>query len=97
MSSPDRGVQNGRARPSSSRTENIALYKGEAEIARLVLGGRSAQWEALAAIWERDGLPRIDPMTGMRFWPAVQKYLYRRHGLLNDHVPATVDGVEQWP
>ena len=35
----------------------------------------------LAATWEREGLPRIDPMTGCRYWPAVRVFLDRRHGL----------------
>lgn len=73
-----------------------SLYKDEREIARLVLGGDAKGWSALAAIWEREGLPKIDPMTGKRFWPAVEKFLYRRHGLVVDDVPSKVDGAEQW-
>lgn len=72
------------------------LYKGEREISRLVLGDDARGWEELAAVWEREGLPKIDPMTGKRFWPAVQKFLYHRHGLVPDAVPSVVDGAEQW-
>lgn len=73
-----------------------SLYKDEREIARLVLGSDAKEWDALAAVWEREGLPRIDPMTGKRFWPAVEKFLYRRHGLVFDNVPSLIDGAEQW-
>lgn len=73
-----------------------SLYKDEHEIARLVLGEDAKGWHALAAVWEREGLPKIDPMTGKRFWPAVEKFLYRRHGLIVDDVPAKVDGAETW-
>lgn len=73
-----------------------SLYKDEREIARLVLGDNATGWGALAAVWEREGLPRIDPMTGRRFWPAVEKFLYRRHGLLVEAVPSNTDGAETW-
>lgn len=73
------------------------LYKDEREIARLVLGGDAKGWTELAAVWEREGLPKIDEMTGKRFWPAVEKFLYRRHGLIAEDVPSRADGVESWP
>lgn len=72
------------------------LYKSEAEIAQLVLGGSVTDWAALAHVWEREGLPRIDPMTGLRFWPAVESFLLRRHGLSNSSVPTQADGSETW-
>lgn len=80
----------------SSVRSSIALYKSEDEIARLVLGDDLKQWKALAAVLEREGLPRIDPMTGRRFWPAVERFFFRRHGLSAEIVPSRVDGVEQW-
>ncbi len=73
-----------------------SLYKSEAEIATLVLGDRAPLWPDLAVIWEREGLPKIDPITGMRFWPAVDLFFKRRHGLIRQHVPAQADGVETW-
>jgi hypothetical protein len=80
-----------------AKTRDLSsLYKSEDEIARLVLGDDLKQWKALAAVWEREGLPRIDPMTGRRFWPAVERFLYRRHGLSSEIVPSRVDGIEQW-
>jgi len=36
---------------------------------------------AWAAVLERDGLPKIDPLRGGRFWPAVRQWFLDRHGL----------------
>lgn len=77
--------------------DNSPLYLSEAAIAHRVLGSKSkARWEALAATWEREGLPRIDPMTGCRYWPAVRVFLDRRHGLGQVVLPSTADGAENW-
>jgi hypothetical protein len=82
-----------------TRTKGAAgtsLYKPESEIAALVLGAGAKNWASIAAVWEREGLPRIDPMTGMRFWPAVQSFLMRRHGIIDAAVPTQPDGSETW-
>jgi hypothetical protein len=77
--------------------DNSALYLSEACIAHRVLGsGAKGRWEAIAAVWEREGLPRIDPMTGCRYWPAVRSFLDRRHGLSQSVLPSTADGAENW-
>jgi len=73
------------------------LYMSEADIAARVLGVDAKRWPDIAAMWEREGLPRIDPLTGKRFWPAVETFLLRRHGLTQTFVPSQVDGVENWP
>jgi hypothetical protein len=33
------------------------------------------------AVLERDGLPKIDPLMGGRFWPPVQQFFLDRHGV----------------
>ena len=75
---------------------SLSLYKPEAEIAELVLGAGARDWTTISIIWEREGLPRIDPMTGMRFWPAVQSFFLRRHGLVEALIPTQPDGIETW-
>jgi hypothetical protein len=58
------------------------LYPDEAEIALLVLGSRRARdWPAVAAIDERKGLPKIDPLYGGRYWPAVARFYSIKNGL----------------
>jgi hypothetical protein len=56
------------------------LFPSEAEIARR-LSQESKDWAAKAAMLEREGLPRIDPIMGGRFWPAVTAFWHRRYGL----------------
>jgi hypothetical protein len=65
-----------------SRSTDAPLYPDEAEIARRVLGERAQEWPGKAAVLERDGLPKIDPLMGGRFWPAVRQCFLDRHGLV---------------
>lgn len=77
--------------------EPSSLYPEESELARCILGSKKAkQWASIVPTLEREGLPRIDPLTGGRFWPAVLAFLDRRHGLPKDQVPASADGGESW-
>jgi hypothetical protein len=69
-----------RGRPWTEPTD-LPLYPDEAEIARRVLGNRACEWPGKALILERDGLPKIDPLMGGRFWPAVERWFLNRHGL----------------
>lgn len=78
------------------RGTGSALYMSEHDIAARVLGGDARRWPELAAMLEREGMPRKDPLTGMRFWPAVERFLLRRHGVTSARVPAKVDGMETW-
>jgi hypothetical protein len=67
-----------------SRSNNAPLYPDEAEIARRVLGKRAREWPGKAVLLERDGLPKIDPLMGGRFWPAVRRWFLDRHGLATE-------------
>lgn len=72
------------------------LYPDENEVARCVLGKNAKLWSSIAPALEREGLPRIDPLIGARYWPAVRAHLDRRHGLSKTHVPSVADGEEVW-
>ena len=75
----------------------LALYPTEDELARAVLGAKHARdWASVAASFELEGMPKVDPLTGRRYWPAVRAFLDRRHGLREHIVPVAVDGVERW-
>lgn len=67
-----------------SRRPDLFRYNGafpcEAEIARR-LSQDPKGWASKATILEREGLPRIDPIMGGRYWPAVQAFWHRRYGL----------------
>lgn len=74
----------------------MSLYPDEQELARCILGNKARQWPTIVPTLEREGLPRVDPLAGGRYWPAVSAFLDRRHGVRNDLVPATADGQESW-
>jgi len=38
----------------------------------------------------------LDTLHDLRFWPAVDAWIQRRHGLIRQHVPAGADGGETW-
>ena len=78
--------------------DNNPLYTPETMLARLVLGkdATTVKWSAVATILEREGLPRIDPLIGCRYYPAVRAFFDRRHGLTSSTVPSGSDGAENW-
>jgi hypothetical protein len=59
---------------------DAGLFPSEPEIARR-LSQDPVAWRAKAAVLERDGLPRVDPIMGGRYWPAVEAYWNKRYGL----------------
>ena len=61
-------------------SQHQGLFPSEAEIARR-LSQTPQEWAAKARVLERDGLPRIDPLMGGRYWPAVRAYFQARYGL----------------
>lgn len=78
------------------RAARTPLYASERDIALFVLGDDCRRWNELAVVLEREGLPRIDPVFGRRYWPAVRAWFDSRHGLTDHKVPAATDGDERW-
>lgn len=75
----------------------MPLYPSEAALSAAILGpGREKEWGTLSAVWERSGLPRVDPQTGGRYWPAVRVWLDRRNGVDDKSIPAAQGGAERW-
>jgi hypothetical protein len=58
------------------------LFPCEAEIARR-LSQTPRDWAAKATVLERRGLPRVDPLMGGRYWPAVRAFWNKNYGLSN--------------
>lgn len=77
---------------AGSRARSRGLFPTEAEIARR-LSQSPAEWAAKAIVLEREGLPRVDPLMGGRFWPGVQAFFLRRYGLSNIEA-SNPDGTE---
>lgn len=79
------------------RLTDLPLFLDEVDIARLVLGpGRVSEWKVIAQSLEFQGLPRVDPVFGGRYWPAVKAWFDRRAGIGTMTVPAAPDGKEDW-
>ncbi|APT31889.1 hypothetical protein MCBMB27_02598 [Methylobacterium phyllosphaerae] len=78
------------ARTAAHRRQG--LFPCEAEVARR-LSQSPSEWAAKALVLERAGLPRIDPVMGGRFWPAVDAFWRKRYGLTTVEASA-LDGVE---
>lgn len=75
------------------------LYRTEAEVARAVLGRCSLEeWKGLAIVLEREGLPKVDPEFGRRYWPAVKAWFdfYNRVDRIAAAPPRRA-GRETWP
>jgi hypothetical protein len=66
---------------SASRKE--PLYASEEQVAEMVFGpGHLRDWRDRAAILEREGLPKVDPMMGGRYLPAVRTFFDQRNGVI---------------
>jgi hypothetical protein len=56
------------------------LFPCEVEIARR-LSQSEKRWRRVARLLEREGLPKIDPIMGGRFWPAIVAFFEARYGV----------------
>ena len=56
------------------------LYKSEQEIAARI-GVGVKRWKSFAKTFERDGLPKPNPVIGKRYWPAIRKFLDAMEGV----------------
>lgn len=81
-----------RARPI--RLDDLALYATDDEIAVAVCGKNADQWPSIVPVLERQGLPKIDPLIGGRYVPAVKAWFDAQNGLGDRPGPA--DGEEEW-
>jgi hypothetical protein len=74
------------------------LFPCEAEIARR-LSQSAKRWRGIVRQLEREGLPKVDPLMGGRFWPAVVDFFHARDGVSkagNVMVCLKPDGEEHW-
>jgi hypothetical protein len=78
----------------------MPLYPTEARIAREVFGDGAHldEWKGLAVVLEREKMPKIDPLFGRRYWPAVKVWLdvWNRVDKIAA-APPRREGREQWP
>jgi hypothetical protein len=56
-------------------------------------------WDSFRAavkVWERDGFPKINPLTRGRFYPAVVEWLNSKYGLRGNFSADAEDGPENF-
>lgn len=77
-----------------SGLDDLPLFAADRDIGAAVLGRkRAGEWCAQAPLLEAKGLPKIDPLHGGRYVPAVKAFYQQRAGLI-EAKPSAPDGVE---
>jgi len=72
---------------------DLHLFETDERIGEAVLGReRKGEFPKLATLLERNGMPKIDPLWGGRYVPAVKAFLDADNGL--SLAPTKPDGVE---
>jgi hypothetical protein len=74
--------------------DRLPLFAPDEAIGEAVLGTeRKREFAAMAQLQERDGMPKINPVWGGRYVPAVKAFLDKQYGL-STAVPLAPNGVE---
>lgn len=59
------------------------LFASEEQIAEIFMGpGRTRDWKERIGVLEHEGLPKIDPLMGGRYLPAVKKFFDQRSDVI---------------
>lgn len=71
---------------------SLPLFPDERRVALEILGpDRAKEWPSIAATLEKRGFPKIDPLYGGRYWPAVLAWYLRDYGIASNQLkPAAV-------
>jgi len=87
-----------RRRSRDEAFDLLPLFKADDAIGTMVLGpGRAQEWGQIAPLLEARGLPKVDPMMGGRYVPAVIEFFDRQYGLNRGVAsPLAPDGVEDF-
>lgn len=76
--------------------DDLPLFSPDEAIAAVFMGpGKTAQWRQIAALLEGRGLPKIDPMMGGRYVPAVKRFFDNEYKLAEGPPLAAPDGPEE--
>ena len=60
----------------------------------LLLGSkRACEWKGLAPLYERQGFPKIDPVIGGRYVPAIKAFFDKQYGIAT--LPTAPDGIDR--
>jgi hypothetical protein len=80
----------------ASSVELLPLFATDDVIGAALLGPERVQeWRQIAPMLEARGLPKVDPLMGGRYVPAVRAYFDHQYGLDRSGAsPLAPDGVE---
>lgn len=79
---------------SATLLDALPLYADDLAIGAAVLGfKRACEWRDMAPLLEMRGLPKIDPLHGGRYTPAVKAFYDKDNGL-SEVAVLKPDGVE---
>lgn len=74
--------------------EELPLFATDAEIGAVLLGlKRACEWQALVPLYERQGFPKIDPVMGGRYVPAIKAFFDKQYGV--GTLPTAPDGIDR--
>jgi hypothetical protein len=75
--------------------DDLPLFADDQALGAALLGARRAgEWRAIAPIYERRGFPKVDPVMGGRYVPAVRAFFDREYGIGGSTLSAP-DGIER--
>lgn len=76
--------------------DRLPLYASDEEIGEAVLGwARKDEFKVLAVLQERHGMPKVSPVWGGRYVPAVKAFLDADNGVTKaTAVPLAPNGIE---
>lgn len=78
-----------------STIDTLPLFSDDEKIGEAVLGReRKKEFKGLATLLEPQGMPKINPLWGCRYVPAVKAFLDRASGL-SAPMPLNPGGVER--
>ena len=82
----------------TSSVELLPLFATDDVIGAALLGPKRVQeWRQIAPMLEARGLPKVDPLMGGRYVPAVRAYFDHQYGLdRNGDRPLAPDGAEDF-
>lgn len=71
------------------------MFLSDAEI-RERLNISEKRWRPVVQHFERQGFPRVDPLVGKRYWPAVETWLLQRYTCGTPIRTPDVEETENW-
>jgi len=74
----------------------LPLFATDAELGVALMGReRACEWSKLAHLYERQGLPKVCPIMGGRYVPAVRAFFDQQYKVASSSAPASPDGIER--